>query len=71
MLVTVARYNYVHDAAVVEAELMAAGIRYFLKNANTTIAQPFYSFALGGIELQVSESDVDAAMEIVSRYSSN
>ncbi|MDZ4824338.1 MAG: DUF2007 domain-containing protein [Flavobacteriales bacterium] len=68
MLVTIARYNYAHEVAVLEAEFIAAEIPYYLKNLNTALAQPFYSFAMGGIELQVNESDVEISMEIVKRY---
>lgn len=67
-MITIARFNYPHEVALIEAELIAAEIPYFLKNINTITANVFYSYALGGIELQVPETAAEAALEIVNRY---
>ena len=67
-MITIARFTYPHEVAIIEAELMAAGIPYFLKNINTITANMFYSMAIGGIELQVPETAAEEAIEIVNRY---
>ncbi|MDZ4751716.1 MAG: hypothetical protein SGI87_08895 [Flavobacteriales bacterium] len=47
------------------AELDAAGIYNSTKDELTAHVQPFYSSAIGGIKLQVRESDLNAARKIL------
>lgn len=67
-LVTVATFTYPHEAAILKGRLESEGIECFSKDENTISAQPFYSNAIGGVKIQVKESDVERANKIVKDY---
>lgn len=64
--VTVYTFNYPHEAYVIKGRLESEGIQVFLKDENTVQAYNFLSNALGGVKLQVRESDVKEALEIIN-----
>jgi hypothetical protein len=66
-LVTVKTFTYAHEAAVVKSLLDSQGIFCFLKDELTIQANPFYSNALGGVKLQVRESDIGRATEALKQ----
>lgn len=69
--VTVATFIYSHEAAILKSRLEAEGIQCYLKDENTLQVQPFYSNAIGGVKLQVSDNDVIRAKKIVEEYYAN
>lgn len=64
--VTVYTFNYPHEAYVIKGRLESEGIEVFLKDENTVQAYNFLSNAVGGVKLQVRESDVMEAMKIIN-----
>jgi hypothetical protein len=63
--VTIRTYTYPTDAAIMRSRLESEGIECFLKNELSIQINPLYSNALGGVELQVDETDLDRAQEIL------
>ena len=63
--VTIRTFIYPHDAYIIKGRLEAEGIEAFLKDEMTVQVDNFYSNALGGVKLQVKESDIDRATEIL------
>lgn len=63
--VTIATFNDYTEAHILKGRLEAEGILCFLKDENIVAVQPFYSFAVGGIKLQVTEGDVEEAFNIL------
>lgn len=65
-LVTIKTFNYPHEAMVLQSRLESEGIPCFLKDAVLTQVHPWYSNAIGGVKLQIRESDVGRAIEILA-----
>jgi hypothetical protein len=65
-LVTIRTYSYHNESLIDKVKLESAGIPCILMDENTILVQPFYSNAIGGIKLQVNESDVDQALQILA-----
>ena len=63
--VTVFTYTYVYEGAILRSRLESEGITCFVKDELMAQVNPFYSNAIGGIELQVLESDLPRAVEIL------
>ena len=63
--VTILTVNYINELMVVQSLLEAEGIEYFIKDEYTVQTDPFLSNVVGGIKLQVKESDVEKAAEIL------
>jgi predicted RNA-binding Zn-ribbon protein involved in translation (DUF1610 family) len=70
-LVTIATFTYPHEAAILKSRLQSEGIQYFSKDENTLQVQPFYSNGIGGVKIQVLESDIMKANKIVQEYYAN
>jgi hypothetical protein len=68
-LVTVRIYTYAHDAEIAKSLLSSHDIYCFLKDGLTIQANPFLSNALGGVKLQVRESDYETALEMLQETS--
>ena len=64
-IVTIRSFNYPVELAVIRGRLEAEGIDCFVQDELTIQANPFYSHALGGVKLQVRQSDLRRAMEIL------
>jgi len=64
-LVTVATFSYQHQLLLVKSMLESEGIPCFTKDELTIQIQPLFSIPLGGIKLQVFESDVERALSIL------
>ena len=64
-LVIVATFTYPTELAVIRGRLESEGIECFLKDEYTVQAYNFYSNAIGGIKLQVRESDAERAIQIL------
>jgi Zn finger protein HypA/HybF involved in hydrogenase expression len=63
--ITVLTVTFPHEVAVIRGRLEAEGITCFVKDEMTVQVNPFYSNAIGGVKLQVLESDLNQAVEIL------
>ena len=61
-LVTIAKYHFVDMAQIAKLTLMSKGIDSFLADE---FMSSYLPIAMGGIRLQVRESDVERAKEIL------
>ncbi len=57
---------YIH-AILAKVRLESEGISVILENENTVLANPLYSYALGGVVLRVAEDDLERSKEIISK----
>jgi hypothetical protein len=64
--ITIRTFTYPQDAFIIKGRLEAEGIECFLKDELTVQVDNFYTNALGGVKLQVRESDRDRAEEILT-----
>lgn len=65
-LITLTTYTYNTEAYILIAKLEAEGIKSFLKNEHTLSQQQFLSNAVGGLDVQVPESDLEKAKLVLS-----
>jgi type III secretory pathway lipoprotein EscJ len=63
--VTIRTFTFAYEIAIVRSRLESEGITCFVKDELTAQVNPFYSNAIGGIQLQVLESDLPRAIEIL------
>ncbi len=66
-LVTVATFTYPSEVAVIRGRLESEGIECFVKDEITAQVHNFISNAIGGVKLQVRQSDVIRATEILKK----
>lgn len=64
-LITVKTFTYPHELAIIQGRLESEGIECFVLDELTAQVNPFYSNAIGGIKLQVKESDLERTIEIL------
>lgn len=64
-LITVAIFHLPQDAYIIKARLESEGIPVFLKDEYSVQTENFLSNAIGGVKLQVSESNASVATEIL------
>ncbi len=64
--VTILTFVYPHESGIPCSLLESEGIECFMRDEMTASVQPFYSNAIGGIKLQVRESDVQRAIEVLT-----
>jgi hypothetical protein len=63
--ITVLTATYAYEIAIIRGRLESEGITCFVKDELTVQVNPFYSNAIGGVKLQVKESDLNQAFEIL------
>jgi hypothetical protein len=63
--ITILTSTYPNELAVIRGRIEAEGIECFLQDELTVQVNPFYSNAIGGVKLQVKESDLKEATEIL------
>jgi len=63
--VTIKTFMFPSEAIVLKGRLESEGIECFVKDELISQVNPFYSNAMGGVKLQVRESDVPVAIEIM------
>ena len=63
-----ASFTYPHEYAVLRLVFDQEGIRYLLRNDTLVGLLPFYSYALGGIDLLVHLNDFEKAKKIFDRF---
>ncbi|OKL41813.1 putative signal transducing protein [Pontibacter flavimaris] len=66
-LVTIATFNELTEAHILKGRLEAEGILCFLGDEHIVGVHPFYSVAVGGVKLKVTEGDVMEAKAILAR----
>jgi len=64
-MITLTTVTYMHEADLLCMKLQASGIKTFIPDQNTTLIQPFYSNALGGVRIQIDENDLARACEVL------
>ncbi|KAA6302398.1 MAG: hypothetical protein EZS26_001511 [Candidatus Ordinivivax streblomastigis] len=64
-LVTLLTFTYPSEMYVLRSRLESEGIACLAQDELTIQVNPLYSNALGGVKLQVLESDVERALEIL------
>ncbi|HEY0029110.1 MAG TPA: DUF2007 domain-containing protein [Bacteroidia bacterium] len=69
--VTIRTYSYPHEVAIIRGRLKSEGIECFVKDELTVQVNPFYSNAIGGVKLQVRESDLERAEAIIQEGINN
>ncbi|MBS1774222.1 MAG: hypothetical protein JST82_15295 [Bacteroidetes bacterium] len=64
-LITVAVFPNAFNAHLVQGRLHADGVGSYIKDEHTLQVNPLYSNALGGIKLQVKQTDVPVAIALI------
>ncbi len=64
-LITIITVFHPQQLAIIRAHLEAEGIECFIQDELTIQVNPFYSNAIGGVKLQIRESDKERASEIL------
>lgn len=65
--ISIARFTYEHEYSVLKHLLIEADIPFFFKNETMVGITPFYSNALGGIELLVHPDAKEDAIAIIEK----
>ena len=66
MLVTIASFSFPHEAHIARAKLESEGIPAFVADEHTINMQWLYSNALGGVKVQVPDTFVKQANEVLA-----
>jgi len=61
---TIAAFEYAADVQIIKGKLESEGISVFLKDENTLNSDPLISNVVGGVKLQVYESQKEQALVI-------
>jgi len=69
--ITIANFQYPHQAHIIQSKLEAAGIEVFLKDELTVQSHNFLSNAVGGVKLQVKASDAEEAIKLLKEMGIN
>ena len=69
--ITVARYTYPSEYAVLELLLQREGIRYVFFNETVINILPFHSNAFGGIRLQVHKNDAQKVKDLINELNND
>lgn len=70
-LVTLITYTYNTEAYILIAKLEAEGIPHGLKNEHLLATQQFLSNAVGGLDVQVEEKDLEKALVVLKELEQN
>lgn len=66
-LVTLATFMYPTEAYPLMSKLESEGIECFLDGENTVTVMPFFSNAIGGVKLNIKNSDAEKALQILKQ----
>ncbi|WP_109098864.1 hypothetical protein [Aquimarina sp. AU58] len=69
--ITIKTYTYPFEYAILKLLLDQEGISYFFENETMVGVFPFYSNALGGINLKVHQRDKNKVLQIISDLNTN
>ncbi|WP_024768599.1 hypothetical protein [Aquimarina macrocephali] len=64
--ITIKTYTYPFEYAILKLLLDREGISYFFENETMVGVFPFYSNALGGINLKVHQKDKNKVLQIIN-----
>jgi len=64
-LVTILSIPYPQQVYIIKGRLESEGIECYIKDELTVQTNPVYSYAVGGVKIQVKEEDVAGAMKIL------
>jgi len=64
-LITVFSFNFAYEAYIVQSKLESEGISSFLQDEYYLQLNPLATNAIGGLRLQVLESDLNKTLEIL------
>ena len=64
-LVTIAVFNASFNAHLVQGRLQADGLECYIQDEHSVQINPMYNVALGGIKLQVKDTDVQPAVAML------
>jgi hypothetical protein len=67
-LITVATFHFPTRAHILKTRLSAEGIHVFLKNELHAQVNNFQSQAIGGVQVQVLQKDLERALEITKEF---
>jgi hypothetical protein len=67
-IVTIATFSYPTEAHLNKAKLESEGIDAFVADEHIVQANWLYSLAIGGVRLQVKESEAEEALSIIKGY---
>lgn len=68
-LITIATFSQPIMAELARTRLEAESIGCFIADESIVMMNPFYSPAVGGVKLQVRESDIQRALEVLRQRS--
>jgi len=63
--ITILSFTYPHEAHLAKTKLESEGFEVMIKDELTVQVDNFYSNAIGGVKLQVSENDYDRALQVL------
>ncbi|WP_108869026.1 hypothetical protein [Aquimarina aquimarini] len=69
--ITITTYTYPFEYAILKLLLDQEGISYFFENETMIGVFPFYSNALGGINLKVHQKDKNKVLQIINDLDTN
>ncbi len=69
--VTIKTYTYPFEYTILKLLLDQELISYFFENETMIGVFPFYSNALGGINLKVHQKDTKRALQIINDFNTN
>ncbi len=69
--ITIATYTYPFEYTILKLLLDQEGISYFFENETMIGVFPFYSNALGGINLKVHKTDKNKVLQIIKDLNTN
>lgn len=64
-LITLTRYAYAEEAYILMKKLADEGIESYIGDENLISAHPFLSNAVGGVKVNIKETDLDAALLVL------
>jgi len=64
---TILTFTYPHEAHMAKSYLESNGIEVIIKDEMTAQVHPFYSNAIGGVKLQIKESDIEVGLKILEK----
>ncbi|WP_298546925.1 DUF2007 domain-containing protein [uncultured Aquimarina sp.] len=69
--ITIATFTYPNDYVILRLLLEREGISYFFENETMIGVFPFYSNALGGINLKIHQKDQIKVQQIIDDLNTN
>jgi hypothetical protein len=69
--ITIARYTYTYEYAILKLLLDKAHIRYFFKNEQFASIMPMSAIGNNGILFQVHEADKEEAVKILEEFNAS